>query len=324
MLDSDFNAIKKLIAFFDTEDWKTGKRKLKTIRDALFSSSVPLKKSDLNNFLKITSKFQDTVKEKCKKFEALNKDDFWDDVASIDPLLVEYSILLTGKPLSNPQIGSELHQILEGVDQFKVNWLTRINDINQAIESTVEQWGSFKIKENELITLFKNGNLSEVRRILDDTKKFSDIHQDLRKQYQIYSKINAIGEDLYEVCQKFLKNSTSSKEWASVNKNLVKKYPSRLKTISDLLKQLHKQNIDSLRVNSKFKEHKDLTKNVQDEIIKSQKFVDRKERSKKKKNTLSLLLWLQLEFSSIFPNGKRTITSQIRRVNYESESCSCT
>ena len=120
LLNSDFNALKKLIAFFDTEDWKTGKRKLKTIRKALFSSSDPLKKSDLNNFLKITSRFQVTLKEKCQKFEALNKDDFWVDKTFIEPLLVEYSILLTGKPLSNPQTESELHEILEELTNLKL------------------------------------------------------------------------------------------------------------------------------------------------------------------------------------------------------------
>ena len=292
LLDSDFQALKNLIAFFEKEDWKRAKRRLKIIRKKLLTSTEPIQKSDLKNFLNFTSIFQDTLKEKCQKFEALNKDDFWVDKTSIEPLLVEYSILLTGKPLSNPRKGSELHEILEGVNKFEASWLKKLDDLNNKTNEFLEKWNIFKSNESKLDSLLKNGQIDEVQNALEKSARFTDLNLKIRESVKLYLDIKKKGDNLKLDCEGFLKDSQNDKIWASQNVVLSNKISQSLKTIEEWISQLDTDTANGLKLDSDLVKWKDLAEETKAEVSKSIKVADYLAKVKKRKKNIFIFLVL--------------------------------
>jgi antitoxin component YwqK of YwqJK toxin-antitoxin module len=304
LLDSDFNTLKKLITFFETEDWKMGKRKLETVSNFLFSSPDPLKKSDLDNFLKITSKFQDTLKEKCQKFEDLNKSDFWIDGTLIEPLLNEYSILQNGEPLSNPQIGSELHEILVGVNKFEANWLKKLDDFNNKTNEFLEKWHNVKSNESKLDSILKNGQIEEVQSALVESARFTDLNLKIRDKVKLYEDIKKEGVQLVQDSEKFIKDSLNDKIWASKNTVLSKKISQSLKTIQNWISKLDTHTANGLKLESDLVEWKDLAEETKAEVSKSIKIADDLAKAKKRKKNISILLVLAATAGLFYFFGK--------------------
>lgn len=291
LLESDANTLRVLIGLFDGKDWQKGKERMQLIRKALLSSTKTLEKSELDNFMKRNSEFQDLFEEKCKKFEDLNRNDFWIDHTSIDPSLQEYFLIQFGESFSKEALAIELLEILSDKENFKLSWSKKITEINNETRELLKKWEILKTDEDEKNTqlneYFQKGSIKEVEAIVDETRRFPDILKDAKSTLSILTDMKCEDEELSLKCEEFLGKSSKKRLWAAENENLSKEISDRFLTLSNLIegidskfiKGLEKTNLVSLKSTS-------LHERVIAEVRKSKQKVSSEERLQKIKRTL--------------------------------------